>query len=179
LAAPDNAIIQIQNCVSIDLPYANGVFHPLLTEQIKKLSMKSSSPAIYRKYIKRPGPSRSIANHDSLDILLEQFQIQPVSINIRDVNSQIQAWSNCEIMLGILGSDIVNMALSDPKSVCAITPHWFSDIFFYGLASALGLGWNEYYGGDICEEKSPLHASSFSIDIDGFRRYLEYALGYK
>lgn len=175
--APDNAVIKIKDCASIDLPYQDGVFHPLLAEHIMRLSITANNASNSRKYVRRSGPRRSVVNNREFEDLLKSFTFEPTTIDVGCLDSQIKSWSSCKVMMSILGSDMVNMALTRPEEVCAITPHWFGDIFFYGLASVLGIEWHEYYGGLIVEEKTPIHASSFKIDINDMQRFLEYAIG--
>ncbi|QVL51812.1 MAG: glycosyltransferase family 61 protein [Cyanobium sp. M30B3] len=174
--APENTVISIRHCASVDLPYAKGVFHPLMVEYIKKLRLNRSGQVQSNHYIKRAGRRRSIVNNSELEYALQDFNIRPVALDLGDVDHQLELWASSGLVMGVLGSDLVNMALGSPEAICAITPHWFGDVFFYGLASALGIIWNEYYGGVIHEEHRPLHSSTFNLDINEFCVFLNYAL---
>jgi hypothetical protein len=177
VSAPHRCSMIIEDCALVDLPYLNGVFHPILADQIKLLSSSHSSSPPQRKYMPRSSSDRAITNSEELDAIHEEYQIQKASSDYSTLVTQVSAWSDCSVMVSVLGSDLTNMAIGRPEAVCSITPYWFGDIFFYGLSSILGIQWNELYCGTMDTHREPEHRSTFRVQAKEYKEFLKWFLG--
>ena len=121
----------------------------------------------------RSVPSREIANREELAPVLRDFSFETVEVGRLDLRKQARLWRESEAMLAVLGSDLTNMLLGTPERVCCMSPEWFGDRFFYWLAAGLGIEWNELVCGTIVSERTPRHQSSFAVDPELLRHFLE------
>ncbi len=177
VAAPHRCSMLLDDCALIDLPYHEGVFHPILAEKIRHLQPAATHGNNQRHFVPRNSSDRSISNADDIDRVHAQYNVSKAAIDVTSLASQVAAWSSCSTMIGILGSDLSNMAIGRPESVCSITPHWFGDIFFYGLAAILDVEWNEYYCGTKVALREPVHRSTFMVNANDYGAFLKWCLG--
>lgn len=153
----------------IDLPYHNGLPHPIVFDQFKSLQHRNLLRTKVDRgaitFIKREN-RREIANWTEVERFLNDRSSQIVT-KVGTLDEQIEAWSATEAVSGILGSDLTNMVLGNSRRVFVITPSWFGDRFFFGLAAGLGIEWNEMVCDDnqLVERREPMHASSFRVDL--------------
>lgn len=159
----------------IDLPFSNGVTHPMvfdlyseLRESIKSPNNADESEAVF---LRRSADSRKISNWNRVRPVVEEVGFR-ISSDVGTLEDQISLWQNAEMVSGVLGSDLTNMLLGNVKQLFVITPQWFGDNFFYGLAAALGIEWNELVcpNGSLTELRDPKHRSSFNVGPHALRR---------
>jgi hypothetical protein len=166
--------IEADHVVLIDLPYAGGVPHPWVVERYAALrGERAPGPSGNgRTYFLRGAPNREIENHQHLAPTLERFGFSTADVGSRPLADQVHAWKGAQDAMAILGSDMTNMLLAPPERLLSISPHWFGDHFFYGLAAALGVEWSELICGRIVREREPRHRSSFEVDPEDFAAFL-------
>lgn len=170
LVSPDQ-VLRLEHVVLIDLPYRKGIAHPLAIELLQNIGEKvrSSVHGASKEsvtFVQRLGDDRrDIANRRQLFEVLKAKGVSIYRCSL-SLESQVDVWCNSRAMTGVLGSDFANMVFGGAERLLVITPAWFGDNFFFGLASQLGKEWNEVFCGQMMEKREPIHASSFVLDID-------------
>lgn len=108
---------------------------------------------------------RAIANQSDLDPVLAARGLAKRQLGLAALQEQILCWQSHDLIVGTLGSDLTNIVFGRAGSrILAVSPDWFGDMFFYNLAIAKGMQWNELRCGSIVEEVAERHRSSFRVD---------------
>jgi capsular polysaccharide biosynthesis protein len=117
---------------------------------------------------------RAIANQTELDPVLDKYGVPTRSLGAETVQQQIQAWQNSKLVISTLGSDLTNIIFGrEGTRVLSLSPDWFGDMFFYNLAVAKRMQWNELRCGTLVEQAEVPHLSSFRVDPDLMDTMLE------
>jgi hypothetical protein len=109
--------------------------------------------------------SRAIANWTDLQPVLARHQVASHRLGTQHVRDQVETWRSSTLIVSTLGSDLANIVFSRPGTrILSISPDWFGDNFFYNLAVAKEVQWNELRCGVLVEPSDPIHLSSFAVD---------------
>ena len=160
----------------VDLPYKLEVAHPCVLDVYKSVRERiiestgglSADPASL-VYVCRQG-GREVANDGVVRSVVANMGGR-TDMTSGLIVEQARSWSSSSSVLSVLGSDMTNMLLGNAERLFSLSPSWFGDSFFYWIAAALGIEWNEYYCDRIGEERTPKHRSSFFVDeaiLSGF-----------
>lgn len=177
LAGPRD-IIRVERPVLISMPYAAGLPHPLALEHLRALRNRSLGEApespinSERLYIDRIKANREIINAHELRPLLDRAGFASVSNGSLSLPQQIALWNRARSVVGVMGSDLTNLVFGNIDRLFVLTPAWFGDRFFYGLAASLGVEWNELICGQKMIERQPQHKSAFCVDPECFATLL-------
>ena len=118
-------------------------------------------------FIERVGhaPNRLIANRTDVTTQLSSHGFTNVELGSKSFGEQISAWESTRLAAGVLGSDFANIVFARPGTrVFLLSPDWFADAFFFHLAAAKGLEWNELRCGVLVDRADIEHRSSFDVD---------------
>ena len=111
--------------------------------------------------------TRAIANQSELQPFLAKHSVTATRLGVEHVRDQVRTWRNSRLIISTLGSDLANIIYSRPGTrILALSPDWFGDNFFYNLAVAKGVQWNELRCGQLVEKAELLHLSSFQVNCD-------------
>jgi len=160
----------------INVPSQSGMPHPLVIDMYRGLRRLLARPSekdeVRLLFIRRAVETREIANWGEFSSLLTRLGARVVTTQ-GGLGQQIDAWQSASTVSGVLGSDLTNMLLGRAARLFVITPEWFGDVFFYGLAAALGVEWNELVCPEqaLVELRDPKHRSSFRVDIADAERF--------
>ncbi|MBP0441369.1 glycosyltransferase family 61 protein [Tianweitania sediminis] len=150
-----------------DFLYQDRSIHP---EALKILESAGSVPTTVdvfsRVFLKRVTPGkREVANLEAVERILLENGYSISEVGKSSFASQLQLWHDASHVCAVLGSDLTNIVFAKSKmQILSITPEWFSDHFFFDLAAAKGAIWSEVFCGEMIDEKTPLHTSSFRVD---------------
>ncbi len=175
--AKHGEIFEIENLITCDFLYSNGVFHPKSIENLDIFTIKNIKK--YRNtFMQRlhSEKNRNIINCLEIENINHKNLISEFSSGHSDLLTQQTVWAESSICIGVLGSDFTNMLFGTSGRVLMLTPNWFGDNFFYGLAAALGYEWNELFCNTLIEKRNPIHRSSFHINPDVYRNMIEIIL---
>lgn len=176
----DSEVARSSNVHLIDLPYVDGMAHPVVFEIYRNLrqqtAMTHTTARHHAIFLRRALEKREIANWPEVLPLLDRKNFHVVT-TIGSIDEQIAVWTAARVVSGVLGSDLTNMLLGNAERLFVITPQWFGDRFFYGLAAGLGIEWNEMVCDDTCLAvlRDPKHASSFNVTPDKMEEFLPCA----
>lgn len=153
--------------------------HPVVFEIFSELRAKSNLLEGDRDvfgFINRAYGTRNINNQSEVCQVLEKYNCQPFTSD-GSLNDQISFWRKNKAIFAVLGSDLTNMIFTNDTRIFSITPRYFGDLFFYGLAAGLGLEWNEmtFNEDKIVEFRNPRHKSSFNIDPNDLESFIQFA----
>lgn len=110
---------------------------------------------------------RAIANQSELDPVLVARGLAKRQLGAVTLQEQVACWQSHDLIVSTLGSDLTNIVFGRAGSrILSLSPDWFGDMFFYNLAVAKGMQWNELRCGTIVEEVEERHRSSFRVDPD-------------
>lgn len=175
---------QVERPVFLNNLYTSGVPHPKALEYLRGIRdlvlRKQAMDAVGRAsenikggvFVERIAKNREIQNFADVRPILEEKGINIRQNGKLSVAEQVVLWNASEFVVGVTGSDLTNMALGNVARIFALTPRWFGDRFFFGLAAALGIEWNELSCSKIAEERKPKHRSSFVVDPEALARFL-------
>lgn len=108
---------------------------------------------------------RLITNKEELGPVLQRFGLEPVQLGQWPVLEQIRAWRDGHPKIATLGSDLSNIVFAPRgSSILVLTPDWFGDDFFYGLAHISGVNWFEIRCGRLTQPALVEHRSGFGVD---------------
>ena len=170
----DRERLSIENAVLVDFPYRNGVFHPIALDLLRsRLAVPLAMASGQRIWIDRPDSTRrEIVNMHCLDETLVQ---QPY-VRFRNgdcaLPEQMATFAGASVVAGVQGSDFANMIFSAGVRLAVLSPAWFEDVFFFGLAAQLELEWNELVCHQMVAHRQPINACSFAVDPESFNRFL-------
>lgn len=172
-----NELVEVENAVVVDLPYSGGLPHPAVLERFKDIGpldgpVDQGTGPVARLFIDRTVATREIANREELQSTLRQNDVRGVQLGDAKMSEQISVWQSAKCVSGVLGSDLTNMVFGDSVQLLILTPEWFGDSFFYGLAAMKGMEWNELFCGELIERRTPEHKSSFRVDPTAYERLL-------
>ncbi len=172
--AGNGEIFEIENLVTSDYFFSQGVFHPQSIENLNCLMLKSikKNRKIFMQRLNNH-EKRNITNFQEIEYINNENKIEEFSSGSSDLLTQQNVWAESSLNIGVLGSDFTNMFFGTPGRVMLITPSWFGDNFFYGLAAALGYEWNEVFCHTLIEQRNPMHSSSFSVNPDLYREMIK------
>jgi hypothetical protein len=116
--------------------------------------------------IERSSEWRRIANQAACDAVLHDHAVARRRLGSAALAEQIGAWRGERFFVATLGSDLANMVFGRPGTrVLALSPDWFGDTFFYNLAVAKAMQWNELRCGELdVPHPKTRHLSSFKVD---------------
>ena len=118
-------------------------------------------------YLERSSSTREIANGSAVRQSLRQRGVDALRLGACSVTKQIETWRGSNLVATTLGSDLTNMIFAKPGAkILSLTPSFFVDNFFFKLATAKGVIWNEIECGEIAEHWKPERNSKFLVDID-------------
>lgn len=176
-----NQLMVAPSCFLVDLPYSDGLPHPFVFDIFKNfhqhfIGMKTED-RIKLNFIKRAVENREIANWSDVETLFENKKIG-ITSTLTSLAKQVEAWTVSESVSAVLGSDLTNMIIGDAKRVFVLSPNWFGDQFFYGLAAGLNIEWNEMCldSSSIVKIRDPKHRSSFNINVNELDFFINFAL---
>ena len=153
--------------------FPSAAIHPVALDLLER-SLVALDPMVSSKsrdrqavFIERsanPG-NRAITNTADLRPILAAYNVISVRLGMEHVRDQAKTWMNSRLIVSTLGSDLANIIYSKPGTrILALSPDWFGDNFFYNLAVAKGVQWNELRCGHIAEKAEFMHSSSFFVD---------------
>ncbi len=106
--------------------------------------------------------SRVIKNIDGVEACLAKYKIPARTLGKESVEDQVRAWKNAGLVVAVSGSDLANIVFGNSNTkILAISPDWVRDNFFYNLAIAKGMQWNELRCGSIAAQAEPKGESQF------------------
>lgn len=121
---------------------------------------------------------RRIMNQEEAISALAAKGITHLNLGSLDLSDQIACWDKSDAIIATLGSDFANIVFGKPDTkLLAVSPHWFGDNFFFELAIANNMQWNEIRCGVMGEPKTPLHASDFTINTQMLESAIENSFG--
>jgi capsular polysaccharide biosynthesis protein len=167
-------VAEFEQLVFIDLPFAteSGLHHPssnAFFNSIKinwSLAKPTEQPLCVKQgehFIHRAAKSREINNFQEISQILAS-KFNTVNIGGLSFSEQVTLWQSTKQAAGVLGSDFTNLVFGNVQKVFMLTPDWFGDNFFFGLAASLGVEWNELRCGALVQERQPKHKSSFDVN---------------
>lgn len=168
---------RIDHAAIVDFLYHDGSIHPHSLGIFDALSNACATRALSEHVlIERTTPAkREISNHDDFRRQMSRAGFKAVALGNEPVHAQIATWGHGSEFCSVLGSDLVNIVFgSAGASILSITPAWFNDDFFFELAAARGMVWNELVCGKMDVERSPIHRSAFSVDEAALGAFLEH-----
>jgi hypothetical protein len=174
-------VLNLEETFFIDLLFQNGISHSLALDVLRRLpgiarNIVGNKQSGRLTFIRRLHENRrEISNVELLSSALEQRNIQFYRC-LPSLTSQIEVWRTSKIVTGVLGSDFTNMVFGGADRVLMITPEWFGDIFFYGLAGQLAVEWNEVFCGELVQRRNPIQDSSFLLDVGLYGHELDRML---
>jgi capsular polysaccharide biosynthesis protein len=169
---------RIDRAAIVDFLYQwGGGIHPYAMRILDELSSAenvSASPP-KRVLIRRVNKStREITNDCDFARRMASAGFSELTLGVEPVPTQIATWRHASELCSIMGSDFTNIVFGNPgASILSITPAWFHDSFFFDLAAARGMVWNELICGRMEVERAPKTTSAFSIDEEALSRFLE------
>ena len=108
---------------------------------------------------------RAIANQSELDPILAARGVIRQQLGVATLRQQITAWQSHKLVVSTLGSDMTNIVFGrEGMRILALSPDWFGDMFFYNLAVAKRMQWNELRCGTLVDPVDEQHRSSFRVD---------------
>jgi capsular polysaccharide biosynthesis protein len=182
LPSRNNVLYKLETAILVDYLYERNAVHPYCIDLFDSIAKKRpSSESILQPRIaieRTTKDKREIANHDEFSGLLSASGFQSDRLGARPLKEQIAVWTQTKIACSILGSDFASIVFGQTDgAVMAITPSWFGDDFFFDLAAARGMTWNELFCGRIDAERTPIINSSFRVDIDAAGKFLQASVG--
>lgn len=165
-------ILLAESVFLIDIPYINGSAHPVVFDLYAEIRCKKGLSNSDRTFINRTAGTRKISNFNDVDPILRRNGFN-ISSELGGLEDQISLWNNSKVISGVLGSDLTNMLFGDVDQLYVITPEWFGDRFFYGLAASLGIEWNELVCSNeyLSDLREPKHLSSFMVAPDLLEKF--------
>lgn len=170
--------VRVREAVLIDFAwnFPLGVPHPIALELLASAPAAIPMPLDESGiFIARTGKgSRAVANQGEVYEVLARRGIALRELGATSVQHQSAIWQQGIPMVGILGSDFANIVFAPPGAqVLTLSPAWFGDRFFYNLAAARGVVWNELFCGRMGERVDPIRFSSFFVDIEKLNAVLD------
>lgn len=172
---------KLRSVVLVDFLYSDSAVHPYVPALFDEAVAKMRAPCHSggsdgtRMFIERTAKGRrEIANQPELIGALEGYGFKPRRLGDEPLFAQAAAWGVSEAVCCVLGSDFTNILFGQPGTeLVVLTPRWFGDRFFYDLAAAKGMVWNELVCGEMSTRREPSHAADFAVELDVARRFLE------
>jgi hypothetical protein len=157
-----------------------GRVHPLAIELLESITIDGFDDATGSRpghwFIERSSGGRNIENLNALRQFFHSRQIESRALGKLPVPEQLSTWQSGSFFCSTLGSDLTNIVFAKPGTkILSLTPDWFGDDFFFDLASAKNLEWNELRCGEIGNPVQPKHRSSFYVDIAALSALLDRA----
>lgn len=165
--------VRIEDLIFVDLPYKDGLPHPIALDLLRSLRGQVAGANRGLFFNRTNAKKRNIENIEEVGALVGEHGVVPVDNGRLALDDQMTLWGSSLAATGVLGSDFTNMVFGVQR-VLSLTPAWFGDYFFYGLAASLGIEWNEVQCGAVGETRSPLHASSFYVEPGVLREALSH-----
>jgi hypothetical protein len=118
--------------------------------------------------IERSSEWRKVANQAACDAVLRGHAVPRRKLGAELLADQIRAWRDELFFVSVLGSDLTNIVFGQEGTrLLVLSPDWFGDAFFYNLAVAKQMQWNELRCGALAElHAGTKHLSSFKVDPD-------------
>ncbi len=143
--------------------------HPLAIDMLSNSRTATAAAAVAGGggiAIERDGETRAIANQAACEAVLREHAVVPRKLGAETLAAQITAWQGERFFAATLGSDLANMVFAPAGArVLALSPDWFGDEFFYNLAVAKTIQWNELRCGTLgVLHPTAKHRSSFQVD---------------
>ncbi|MCO6415928.1 glycosyltransferase family 61 protein [Siccirubricoccus sp. KC 17139] len=173
----DKIVYRLDEAIFVDFLYHEKSIHPLSLDIFGEVAShleEQTGNTTRKMYLSRTTPGkREIVNADQVGDILHGSGFRSVTLGAEPLATQVAYWQEATMVCSVLGSDLTNILFGNENcSVMAITPDWFFDIFFFDLAAAKGMVWNELYCGKMVQEKVPSHLSSFIVQEDALRNFI-------
>ncbi|MCQ8239532.1 glycosyltransferase family 61 protein [Rhizosaccharibacter radicis] len=165
---------KLDEAVLVDFLYTHSV-HPATLDLFDRIGASCDDTSDFAEKVqieRTTSGKREITNKDMLDTHLAEAGFQKTVQGALPLRKQIAVWRSGRQFCSVLGSDLTNIVFGRPgSSILAITPSVFHDNFFFDLAEARGMIWNELFCGEISVERSG-PSSDFIVDELALRRFM-------
>jgi len=167
---------RFRETVIMDFLFYRAVPHPLALELLEAGLPPVITNPQRKTFIPRSSTVRLIENHEEIENALREKDFG-VFYQKKHVSEQIETWRESNAVIGTLGSDLTNIVFGSPGTkLIVISPNWFGDRFFFELAAAKGMQWNEIRcgrGGQKIIEHSPEHHRNFFLNAHKFLNFVD------
>ena len=168
---------KFRELILADIPYniPAQMPHPAMLARLSAPEVPDDGEVIQGRplFVSRASATRQIVNQAALEAVLDRYGIEKMELGRQPFAAQVRRWRTAPFVVGTLGSDLTNLIFAAPGTpLLVISPDWFGDEFFYNLAQARRLRWNELRCGQMGERREPEHTSSFRVDIERFETLL-------
>jgi capsular polysaccharide biosynthesis protein len=165
---------KLDQAILVDFLYTHSV-HPYTIDLFERMgaAMDETGTPVDRMVIERTTPGkRDVTNRSEFLRQMNDSGFTETTLGALPLRQQIAAWRAGREFCSVLGSDLTNIVFGRPgASILAITPAVFHDNFFFDLAEARGMNWNELFCGETTVERSG-PTSDFKVDALSLRHFL-------
>lgn len=170
----DSQTYIFENAVFIDNLYHDGAAHPFTVEIFDGLTLeKTNHKDIFIERLNN-GKSRSIENHSEITSIARMTSFEVIRLGEQPFAHQASIWASMNRTISILGSDMTGIILARSGSeIFSVSPDFHRDRFFFDLAAAKGLTWNEMLCGKVGVQRQPAHLSNFIVSGELFYQFIQ------
>jgi hypothetical protein len=174
---------RVGTAVLIDFMFAFGrqITHPAVVDLLAAVpdfapGADVTAPGAMWSYVSRLPRmrTREVTNQSDVDRILDAREISKHVLGDRQIQEQIRVWQQSGVMIATIGSDLTNLIFARPETrLLVLSPNWFGDMFFFNLAAAKRLQWNDLRCGKLSNPRENSQNAGFAVDTQLFDGMLQ------